>query len=111
MGGLCADELDLLDGSNIGVRILKLVPGRESTGEAVDNVPLVGGRGGAVGLISKGVDMGFVANSILEYDNVSSGDWLIGFVNCKEGGEGRNSGGNVESEGVEVHGEHIDDAG
>ena len=110
--GLGVNETILLDGSNIGIgpQILELGR-RESTSEAVDDVPLVGDRGGTIELTRECVDVGFTASTILEGDNVSSSDGFLSLLDLDEGRRSRKSRENAESEDDQVLGEHIDDTG
>ena len=104
------DETVFLDGSNIwtGPQILEMCGG-ESTGEAVDDVPLVGDRG-TVSPTREGVDMGFTINVLLEGDNVSSSNGFLGLVHLSEGGRSRECGESAESEDGHILWEHVDDA-
>ena len=101
---LGAEETFFLDRGNVGVgpQFLDLRLG-EITSEAVDDVPLVGGRERAY--------VGFTVNTILEGDNVSPCNGLLGLPNLDEGRRGGESGESAESENEEVLGEHADDAG
>ena len=110
-GGLGVDDTVLLDGSDVGVGPQSLDLGRgESTSKAVDDVPLVGDRGGPLNL-GECVDVGLTVSTILESDDVSPGNGLPGLVHLEEGRRSRESGENAESENDEALGEHVDVTG
>ena len=104
------DETVFLDGNNIGVgpQILELCRGQSSS-KAVDDVPLVGDR--TLVVTRESVEMGFTVGTILEDDNVSSGNAFLGLIHLYEGRRSRESGENAESEDDEALGEHVDDTG
>jgi len=109
---LCADNTVLLDGSNIGVgpQILELGR-RESTSEAIDDGPLMGDRGGTVDPARECVDVGFTAGTVLEGDDVSPGNGLLGLLHRDKGRRSGESREDAESEDDEILGEHVDNAG
>ena len=95
----------------VGHEVKDLISG-EITGEAVDEVPLVGNRGGIVVPTSKCAGMGFKVNTVREDDEVPSGIRPLD-PNCRGVGErGREFGEEIESEdGEEILENHVDDAG
>jgi len=110
--GLGVDKTLLFDGSNIWIGPQSLEFGRgEGTSKTVDDVPLVSNRGSTIDLTRECVDIGFAASTILEGNDVSSGDGLLGLPHLNEGRRNGESGENVEGEDDEVLGEHVDDAG
>lgn len=74
------------------------------TSESVNDVPLMGD------LTRKGVDVLLAVSTVLEGDNVSSGNRVLGFIDLDEGRRSRESGEKGESEDDEVLGEHINNA-
>ena len=95
----------------MGHEIKDLISG-EITGEAVDEVPLMGNWRGTVVPTSEGTGMGFTVNAVRENDNVPSG---IGPLDpaCRGVGErSRECREEAESEyGEEILGNHVDDVG
>lgn len=55
--------------------------------------------------------MDLTVNILVEHDNVSSGNGLLGLLHNDEGGRSGESRENAEGEDDEVLGEHVDDAG
>jgi hypothetical protein len=98
--------------SNIRVGPQSLQLGRrERTSEAIDDVPLVGDRRPSPLLREKESMLALTASTVLEGDDVSSGNGLLGLLHPDEGRRSRESGENAESEDDEVLGEHADGAG
>ena len=104
-----ANETVLLDRYDIGVGPQPFeVFCRKIASKPIDDIPLVGDPGGTVG---HSVDMGFLADTVLEGHNVpSAGDGLLGLA-YREGRMDREYGENMESEGEEDGPGHVSEVG